>query len=235
MFYSVVISSWVLCHSLLPAHLCSSVVSSPVLLPPNTCLTSVSLALPVPVSLHLHSPPYLVNLLVSLVCIWASLLSSCACSSVLVHSWFVPSGFLFCPRFCSSGSPSSVLCCLLFLDSRFWISKDFSSVKLAFRVSAFRCLFLTVNKTSCFGWRCLEVSLWISSGVTLTNVGPQSRTVVTGLSVTPPPSLLPPDMTVRSLNVMWAWYDTYCRNTNMLGRLTCIPVPLFYPVDWAGA
>lgn len=156
-------------------------------------------------------------------------LSLCIPDLLLVVFWFVlsfvPWAFL----------PSIWLVLLAFLDSGFWISLDVSSLKLAFRVTALRCLFWTVNKTSCFGQRCPEVSLWISSGVSLTNVGPQSSTVVTGLSVTPPPSLLPPDMTARSLNVMWAWYDTYCRNTNMPGRLTCIPVPLFYPVDWAGS
>lgn len=96
--------------SLLTCLQCS--VSSLCSPPPNTCLTSVSLALPAPVSLHLHSPPYLVNLLVSLVCIWASLLSSCARSPVLVHSWFVARGFLVCPQFCSLSFPSFHLACV---------------------------------------------------------------------------------------------------------------------------
>lgn len=92
----------------------------------------------------------------------------------------------------------------------------------------FKTLSATVGKRSCSGLRNLFGSLqprletsWLSCGFTFTNAEIQSHTAATGSLLACKSTTItstPTDMKVRSYHVTWTWYDTECRNVNMVHR-----------------
>lgn len=91
------------------------------------------------------------------------------------------------------------------------------------------------------------VSFKISCGFTFTNAEIQSQTAATGSLLACNSTTItstPTDMKVRSYHVTWMWYDTECRNVNMVhrpmthtsdgfGGLQKHQLPTLYSTDWA--